>query len=61
VSLHKKYRSRASPFIRFADSAQPVEITFYSSLPQKVDRFNVSFTPGFSPVIGGWEKVAKPF
>jgi hypothetical protein len=27
----------------------------------KVRHFNVSFTPGLSPVIGGWEKFAKPF
>jgi len=27
----------------------------------KVRQFNASFTPGLSPVIGGWEKVAKPF
>ena len=27
----------------------------------KVRQFNVSFTPGLSLVIGGWEKFAKPF
>jgi len=27
----------------------------------KVRQFNVSFTPGLSPVIGGCEKFAKPF
>jgi len=27
----------------------------------KVRQFNVSFTPGLSPVIGDWAKVAKPF
>jgi len=32
-----------------------------SGLASKVRQFNISFTPGLSPVIGGWEKFAKPF
>jgi|GEM_PF-2216897 len=27
----------------------------------KVRQFNISFTPGLSPVIGGRQKFAKPF
>jgi hypothetical protein len=27
----------------------------------KVRLFKISFTPGFSPVIGSWKKIAKPF
>jgi hypothetical protein len=27
----------------------------------KVRLFKISFTPGFSPVIGSWKKFAKPF
>ena len=27
----------------------------------KVRLFKISFTPGFSPVIGRWKKFAKPF
>jgi len=32
-----------------------------NGLASKVRQFSVSFTPGLSPVIGGWEKFAKPF
>jgi len=35
-------------------------IIFWTGFASKVRQFNISFTPGFSPVIGGWMKFGQP-
>jgi hypothetical protein len=42
------------PLLRDADQSE-------QGLCSKVRLFKISFTPGFSPVIGSWKKFAKPF